>query len=147
MYVHYLNACTVHQMELQVLKSFLKTMQRFLKKRPASQLDPDTSSSESGASAVTSATSSKGDRRRDSEAATSNKRRKSGDCRRLWHSEWETTYLVSYDSKTDTCTCLKCNNRIDTVKKYNLQTHCESMHPDTKEWSDEKRKLFVQQAK
>lgn len=43
--------------------------------------------------------------------------------------------------------CLKCNSKIDTVKKYNLQRHCESVHPDTKEWSDEKRKLFVQQAK
>ena len=117
-------------------------MQRFLKKRPASQLDPDTSSSESGASTVTSAASSEGDRRRsDSEAATSNKRRKSGDCRRLWHSEWETTYLVSYDSKTDICTCFEMN-RIDTVKKCNLQRHCECMHPDTKEWSDEKRKFL-----
>ena len=41
---------------------------------------------------------------------------------------------------------LKCNGRIDTVK-YNLQRHYESMHADTKEWSDEKWKLFVQQAK
>ena len=101
------------------------------------QLD-DASSSESGAS------SSDNDRRRDSEG---NKRRKPGDCRRLWHPEWETTYLVLYDSKKDTCRCLKCNSRIDTVKKYNLQRHCENMHPDTKEWSDEKRKQFVQQAK
>ena len=37
--------------------------------------------------------------------------------KRLWHSEWETAYLVSYDKKTDTCMCLKCNKKIDSIKK------------------------------
>lgn len=107
-------------------------MLRFTRTRLASELNSslsDAPGSKSGAS------TSGGDWRCDTEA--SNKKRKPGDYRRLWHPEWETTYLVSYN-KTDTYTCLKCNCRIDTVKKYNLQRHCESMHPDTKEWSDKK---------
>ena len=35
--------------------------------------------------------------------------RKPGDCRRLWHSEWGTAYLVRYDDKSNKCVCLKCN--------------------------------------
>ena len=56
-------------------------------------------------------------------------------------------FLVTYDKKTDTCTCLKCNKKIETVKKYTLQRHCETAHPDTKGWSSAKRKLFVDHAK
>ena len=44
--------------------------------------------------------------------------RKPGDCRRLWHSEWETAYLVRYDDKSNKCVCLKCNKTLETVKKY-----------------------------
>ena len=68
----------------------------------------------------------------------------------LWHTEWEVHYLVMYDKKADTCICLKCNKKIDTVKKkYSqcLHRHCESAHADTKDWSTAKQRLIVQQAK
>ena len=65
---------------------------------------------------------------RDSEAAASaifqtgnTKKRKYGDCRRTFHKDWELDYLVTYESKSDTCICLKCNSTFDTVKKYTLQ--------------------------
>ena len=48
--------------------------------------------------------------RRDSEMATSaifqasnTKRRKYGDCKRMFHKDWELDYLVTYESKSDTC--------------------------------------------
>ena len=47
---------------------------------------------------------------------SSDKRRKPGDC----SPEWEVNFLVVYDKKSDTCTCLKCNKKIETVKKYAL---------------------------
>ena len=55
-------------------------------------------------------------------AYSGHKRHKAGDCRHLWHTEWEVTYLVVYDKKADTCT----NKKIDTVQKYSLQRHCDS---------------------
>lgn len=81
------------------------------------------------------------------QAAGRNGRQATGDCRRLWHPEWEVNFLVVYDTKNDSCTCLKCNKKIETVKKYTLQRHCETVHPDTKDWSLAKRKLFVEHAK
>ena len=75
------------------------------------------------------------------------KGRKVGDCKRMWHREWELDYLVTYDTKTDTCICLKCNSTLDTVKKYTLQRHSEKMHPETNHWSQERRGLFVEQQK
>ena len=65
-------------------------------------------------------------------SCSGSKRRKPGDCRCLWHSEWEIAYLVVYDMKADICMCLKCNEMIETVKKYSLQRHCECMHPEAK---------------
>ena len=64
--------------------------------------------------------------------------RKPGDCRRLWHSEWGTVYLVLYDDKSDKCVCLKCNKTLETVKKYSLQRHYECNHPHTEAWSTKK---------
>ena len=55
------------------------------------------------------------------------------------HPEWEVNFLVVYDKKSDTCTCLKCDRKIETVKKYTLQKHCERVHPDTKNWSTAKK--------
>ena len=75
------------------------------------------------------------------------KTRKFGDCKRVFHEEWELDYLVTYDSKSDACTCLKCHKTLDTVKKYTLQRHNTKMHPDTIDWSREKRKIFVEQQK
>ncbi len=72
--------------------------------------------------------------------------RKPGDCRRLWHFEWETAYLVRYDDKSNKCVCLKCNKTLEAVKKYTLQRHYESNQSDTKAWSTKKRELFVKQA-
>ena len=76
--------------------------------------------------------------------ARGGKRRKEGDCMRLWHREWEVNFLVVYDKRSDTCTCYK---KIETVKKYTLQRHCERVHPDTKNWSTAKEKLFVEHVK
>ena len=73
--------------------------------------------------------------------------KKQSDCRRLWNSSWESEFLVTYDRKCDVFTCLKCMVKIETVKKYNLQRHCAKVHPEVRGWSEEKRKLFVQQAK
>ena len=73
--------------------------------------------------------------------------RKFGDCKRVFHKKWELDYLVTYDSKSDTCTCLKCKKTLDTVKKYILQRHNTKVHPDTVNWSREKLKLFVEQQK
>ena len=54
---------------------------------------------------------------------------------------------MSYDAKTDSCICLKCNNTLDTIKIYTLQRHNEKMHPETNDWSRERRRLFVEQQK
>ena len=86
-------------------------------------------------------------RKEGSSTARTGKTRKFGDCKRVFHEEWELDYLVTYDSKSATCTCLKCDKTLDTVKKYTLQRHNTKMHPDTIEWSREKRKLFVEQKK
>ena len=75
------------------------------------------------------------------------KRRKLGDCRHPWHPEWKVNFLVAYNEKSNTCMCLKCSLKIGTVKKYTLQRHCESVHPETMDWSNTKKKLFVEQAK
>ena len=73
-------------------------------KRSASQLESPGCSTSNGSESVALLSS-----------GSKLKRRKSkGDCRRLWHPEWEITYLVVYDKKTETCTCLKCNKKIDT---------------------------------
>ena len=90
---------------------------------------------------------SSGRKRSSSTGEPQRKRIRSGDCRRLWHPEWEVNYLVEYDKKSDTCTCLKCDKKIETVKKYSLQRHLESTHPETKDWSIGKKKLFVEKAK
>ena len=73
--------------------------------------------------------------------------RKQGDSKRFWNASWESEFLVSYDKMSDTVTCLKCMGRIETVKKYNIQRHCERLHPEVRQWSEERRKLFIQQAK
>ena len=59
--------------------------------------------------------------RRDLEAAASatfqtgnTKRHK--DCKRTFNKDWELDYLVTYESNSDTCICLKCNSTFDTVK-------------------------------
>ena len=99
----------------------------------------DTGSSDAGESLQTSG----GKRRKSGSSST---KQDVGDCRRLWHPEWGVNYLVAYDTKTDTCTCLKCNKKIDTIKKYSLQRHRDNTHPDTKDWGSAKKKLFVEQA-
>ena len=86
-------------------------------------------------------------RRKDSSTVTGSKSRKSGDCKRRWHDQWEVNYLVSYDAKIDSCICLKCNNTLDTIKICTLQRHNEKMHPETNDWSRERRRLFVEQQK
>ena len=53
--------------------------------------------------------------RRDIVAEPASKRRKFGDCKRIFHKECELDYLVSYDSKSDT---LECKSTLDTPKKY-----------------------------
>ena len=76
--------------------------------------------------------------------ATGSKGRKSGDCKRRWHDQWEVDYLVSYDAKTDSCIWLKCNNTLDTI--YFTKAH-EKMHPETNDWSRERQRFFVEQQK
>ena len=56
-------------------------------------------------------------RRKKCYTGASGKGRKVGDYKRMWHKEWELDYIVTYDAKTDTCICLKCNATLDTVKK------------------------------
>ena len=70
-----------------------------------------------------------------------------GDCKCMWHREWELDYLVTYNTKIDTCICLKCNSTLDTVKKYTLQRHSEKMHPETNHWSQERRRLLLSSRK
>ena len=55
--------------------------------------------------------------------------KRQGDCKRCWNSRWELKYLVMYDVKIDTCTCLKCMPTIETVKKYSLQRHNKQVYP------------------
>jgi hypothetical protein len=124
-------------------------MDRYLSSSAASSSVPESSNEDSTktcSSRSNPQSSALGKRRADrQEEPSSDKRRKAaGDCRRLWHPEWEVNYLVLYDKKSDTCTCLKCNKKIETVKKYALQRHCESAHPDTKDWSASKCTLFVE---
>ena len=126
-------------------------LERYLSSLTTVSLPPESSNDDSTEAAACSSNSQSrtlGKRRANThEESHSEKRRKPGDCRRLWHPEWEVNFLVVYDKKNDTCTCLKCNNKIETVKKYALQRHCESVHPDTKDWSSSKHKLFVEHAK
>ena len=70
------------------------------------------------------------------------KTNKFDDCKPVFHEQWELDSLVTYDSKSDACTCLKCHKTFDTVKKYTLQHHNMKIHPDTIDWSREKQKIF-----
>ena len=126
-------------------------MDRYLSSSSTASSSVPESSNEESTEACSSRSNSQSSapskRRADPHEELPSKRRKAGDCRRLWHPDWEVNFLVIYDNKSDTCTCLKCNKKIETVKKYALQRHCESVHPDTKDWSTAKRKLFVEHAK
>ena len=160
--------CAYHRASLYILKIIISVctcviqankirMDRFLIRRrvetPA-ETSSESSTSQPRTSGSCASTEGTSDEYcdRDSEAAASaifqtgnTKKRKYGDCRRTFHKDWELDYLVTYESKSDTCICLKCNSTFDTVKKYTLQRHNEKMHPETVIWSKEKRKLFVEQ--